>query len=198
MKITSLSFNEVSLPHKNSYSKGSFEISSTDNKNDVDLSEEVQILSSNAPKAVDQQANSINFRPGETKNIGTVDGYPLNLRLNSNGVWASSFQIPIHQTQGSATPEQEFAAEVFYSHSSDQQNRASSIMGGFQELYQVANGSMSVNQYNETNKEKNISVSGLLTSLGINISKSFSFNGKTFSLDSQGNLHALLPSNPLR
>lgn len=77
-------------------------------------------------------------------------------------------------------------------------DKANSIIGRFQMLYSVANGSMSVDQYNATDLGGNtISTSELLKSLGIDISKSFSFNGKWFSLDAQGNLQASMTASRL-
>jgi len=155
-----------------------------------------QLISPNAPKAADPQTNSINIKTGEIKNIGNVDGSPLNISFDADGMASTSFSIPIHDaTPGTtATPEQMFAADVFYGHSAAQQEKASLIANRFKLLYSVAKGSISVNQYNETGLG---STSELLTSLGIDVSKSFSFNGKSFSLDGQGNLHAVLPANPL-
>ena len=106
---------------------------------------------------------------------------------------------PIHgPCIGTATPEDQFAGEVSLSHSGAQRIKADSIVSRFKLLNSVANGSMSVNQYNSTDLgQGSMSTSELLTSLGIDASKSFSFNGNSFSLDSQGDLHALLPASPL-
>lgn len=202
LKIDSLS-SQVLIPNKINYSNDNFAIKSSDTSNTQDsseLSKMKQLVSSNAPKAADPQTNSINIKTGEIKNIGSVDGSPLNISFDANGMTSTSFSIPIHASAPgtTATPEQLFAASVYYGHSPAQHTKADSIVDRFKLLYSVANGSMSVNQYNATGLGQNtMSTSELLTSLGIDVSKSFSFNGKSFSLDAQGNLHALLPASQL-
>ena len=201
LKINSLS-SQVLIPNKINYSKDNFAIKSsdtTDTQDSSELSKMKQLISPNAPTAADQQTNSINIKPGEIKNIGSVDGSPLNISFDANGMTSTSFSIPIiGPCIGSITPEQQYAADVYYGHTSAAHDKAGSISNRFGFLYSVANGSMSVNQYNATDLGQNtMSTSGLLTSLGIDVTKPFSFNGNSFSLDSQGDLHALLPTSPL-
>jgi len=203
LKINSLS-SQVLIPNKINYSKGNFAIKSsdpTDTQDSSELSKMKQLISSNAPKAADPQNNSINIKTGEIKNIGSVDGSPLNISFDADGMTSTSFSIPIPGpaiTGHTATPEQQFAASVYYGHSAAQHRKADSIVDRFKLLDSVANGAMSINQYNATGLgDKTMSTSELLTSLGIDSSKPFSFNGNSFSLDSQGDLHALLPTSPL-
>ena len=195
--INSLS-SQVLIPNKINYSKGNFAIKSsdpTDTQDSSELSKMKQLVSSNAPKAADPQTNSINIKPGEIKNIGSVEGSPLNISFDADGMASTSFSIRIHSSVGTATPEDLFAGEVYYSHTPAQHTEADSIVNRFKLLNSVANGSMSVNQYNATNLDQTVSTSELLTSLGINATKPFSFNGNGFSLDDQGGLHALLPAS---
>jgi len=202
LKINSLS-SQVLIPNKINYSKDNFAIKSgdtTDTQDSSELTKMKQLVSSNAPKAADPQTNSINIKPGEIKNIGSVDGSPLNISFDADGMASTSFSMPIHHgvPGTTVTPEDQYAGDVFYSHSAAQHTKADSIVDRFKLLYSVANGSMSVNQYNETGLgEKTMSTSELVTSLGIDSTKPFSFNGNSFSLDSQGDLHALLPASPL-
>jgi len=198
LKINSLS-SQVLIPNKTNYSQDNFAIKSNDTQDSSELSKMKQLISPNIPKAANPQTNSINIKTGEIKNIGSVDGSSLNISFDTDGMASTSFSIPIiGPCVGSATPEQMFAADVFYGHSAAQHTKADSIVDRFKLLYSVANGSMSVNQYNATGLgEKTMSTSELLTSFGIDVSKSFSFNGKSFSLDVQGNLHALLPTSQL-
>ena len=200
MIINSLS-SQVLISNKSNYSKNNYEIKPSDTKDSLELSKMRQLISDNAPKVADQQTNSINIKLGEVKNIGSVDGSPLNVSFDpSNGMMSTSFSIMLDGTKcvGSATPEQLAIADVVYSHTRAQIDTANSIVSRFQLLNSVANGTMSVNQYNATNLgQGTMSTSELLTSLGIDVSKSFSFNGKSFSLDAQGDLHALLPTSQL-
>ncbi len=203
LKINSLSF-QVLTPNKTNYSKGNFAIKSsdtTDTQDSSELSKMKQLISSNAPKAADPQTNSINIKTGEIKNIGSVDGSPLNISFDAEGTCSTSFLIPIPGPiipGTTATPEQQFAANAASSHTRAQIDTANSMVSRFQLLNSVANGAMSVNQYNATGLgDKTMSTSELLTSLGIDSSKPFSFNGNSFSLDSQGDLHALLPASQL-
>lgn len=204
MKIDSLS-SQVLIPNIINYSNSNdnFSVGCSDTSNTQDSSELSKmklLVSSNAPNAADPQTNSINIKPGEIKNIGSVDGSPLNISFDADGTTSTSFSMPIPApTPGStATPYDLFAASVYYGHSTAQQDTASSIVSRFKLLNSVANGAMSVNQYNATDLGSNtMSTAELLTSLGIDVSKSFSFNGKSFSLDAQGNLHALLPASSL-
>ncbi|WP_425804813.1 hypothetical protein ACHOLT_00180 [Desulfitobacterium sp. Sab5] len=197
MKINSLS-SQVLTPNKINYSNSNdFAIKSSDTSNTQDsslLSKMKQLVSSNAPKAADSQTNSINIKPGEIKNIGSVDGYPLNISIDADGMVSTSFAPMLRSDESGNSPTNMLASEIYNSHSIAQQEKAASIANRFNLLYSVANGSMSVNQYNETGLG---STSELLTSLGIDVSKSFSFNGKSFSLDGQGNLHALLLASQL-
>lgn len=197
LKINSLS-SQVLVPNKTNYSKDNFADKSNDTKDLSELSKMKQLISPNVPKAAGQQLNSINIKPGEIKNIGSVDGSPLNISFDTDGMTSTSFSIPIHSSVGTVTPEDRYAADVFYGHSPAQHAKADSIVDRFKLLYSVANGSMSVNQYNETGLgEKPMSTSELLSSLGIDVTKPFSFNGNGFSLDDQGDLHALSPASRL-
>ena len=187
--------SQVFISNKSNYSKDNFKIKPSDTQDSLELSKMDQLISGNVPKVADQQTNSINMKPGEIKNIGSVDGSPLNVSFDSNGMMSTSFEIMINNKSNTVTPEDMFAANVAKSHTRAQIDKANSIVSRFQLLNSVANGAMSVNQYNATNSEQTVSTSELLTSLGIDVSKSFSFNGKSFSLDSQGSLHALLPAS---
>lgn len=194
--INSLS-SQVLIPNKINYSKDNFAVKSSDTQESSDLTNISRILSPNVPKAADSQTNSINIKPGEIKNIGSVDGSPLNISLDSDGM-NTSFGMTVDPNEPVDSPRNKFALDVFNSHTTAQRDKAGSISNRFRFLYSVANGSMSVNEYNATDLGKDtMSTSELLTSLGIDVSKSFSFNGKSFSLDAQGDLHALLPASPL-
>ena len=144
------------------------------------------------------QTNSINIKPGEIKNIGSIDGSPLNISFDSNGMSSTSFAIMINVNDPVNCPRNQLALKVLHSHTPAQRDKAGSISSRFQFLYSVANGSMSVNQYNATDLgQDTMSTSEFLTSLGIDVTKPFSFNGKNFFLDDQGDLHALLPVGQL-
>ena len=98
MKIDSLS-SQVLIPNKITYSKDNFSIKSSISSNKQDsseLSKMKQLVPSNAPKAADPQTNSINIKTGEIKNIGSVDGSPLNISFDADGMASTSFSIPIH------------------------------------------------------------------------------------------------------
>lgn len=156
-----------------------------------------QLLSPNVPKAADSQINSINIEPGETRNIGNIDGIPLNICFDSYGM-NTSFAAMVNVNEPANSPRNQLAADIFYSRTPEQIARAGAITSRFQLLYDVANGSMSINDFNEINWGKDtLSTTQLLKSLGIDTSKPFSFNGKSFYLDDQGDLHALLGSSPL-
>jgi len=194
--INSLS-SQVLIPNKINYSKDNFAVKSSDTQESSDLTNISRILSPNVPKAADPQTNSINIKPGEIKNIGSVDGSPLNISLDSDGI-NTSFGIGIYANEPIDSPRSKLALDVFKNHTPTQRDQAGSISNRFRFLYSVANGSMSVNEYNATDLgQDTMSTSKLLTSLGIDVSKSFSFNGKSFSLDAQGDLHAVLPASPL-
>ncbi|WP_140417712.1 hypothetical protein [Desulfosporosinus sp. FKA] len=197
LKINSLSSRQSLVPNMINKSNldNNFEVESQDSS---ELLKMKQLVYSDAPKAANSQTNSINIKPGEIKNIGNIEGYPLNISFDANGMMSTSFSIPIHSSVGAVTPEDMFAANVASSYTPAQINKANSIVSRFQLLNSVANGTMSVNQYNSTDFGQNtMSTSELLTSLGIDVSKSFSFNGKSFYLDNQGNLHASLPASQL-
>jgi len=191
--------SSVLIPNTKDYSQSNSHVQTSNNQ--LKLSKMRQLISDNAPKVADQQTNSINIKTGEVKNIGSVDGTPLNVSFDpSNGMMSTSFSIPIGPiiSGTTATPEQQFAANAASSHTRAQIDKAGSICNRFRFLYSVANGSMSVNQYNAIDLGQNtMSTSELLTSLGIDVNKSFSFNGNGFSLDDQGDLHALLSASPL-
>ncbi|MDQ7092245.1 hypothetical protein REC12_01395 [Desulfosporosinus sp. PR] len=197
MKINSLS-SGLSIPNKTNYSNSnnSFSVGSDSTQALSTLSEMQQLISPNAPKVADQQTNSITIKPGEVKNIGSVDGSPLNIYFGPNEM-STSFEIMINVNDPPDSPRNQLALKALSDHTPSQFAKANSIVSRFQLLYAVANGTMSVKQYNATNLDQAVSTSELLTSLGIDVSKSFSFNGKSFSLDAQGNLHALLPANQL-
>ncbi|AFQ45981.1 hypothetical protein [Desulfosporosinus meridiei] len=95
---------------------------------------------------------------------------------------STSFSMTITDKEPIDSPRNKLATDVYFSYSPAQQEKAGLMANRFRLHYSVANGSISVNQYNETDLG---STSELLTSLGINVSKSFSFNGKSFSLDAQ-------------
>lgn len=198
MKINSLPSSTLIrklISNTNDYSQGNSHIQTSNNQ--FVLSNMSKILSPNSLKAGDSQTNSINIKPGEIKNIGSVDGSPLNISFDSYGM-NTSFGTTISANDPIDSPRSQSALKVFNSHTPSQRDKAGSISSRFQFLYSVANGSMSVNQYNATDLGQNtMSTSGLLTSLGIDVTKPFSFNGNSFSLDSQGDLHALLPASPL-
>lgn len=197
MKINNFS-SGILTPNKNNYSQGNsrFQTSKSQSSNDqFELSKMEQILSPNIPSVTDPKTNSLNFKPDEIKNIGNVDGLPLNVSFDSYGM-NTSFGITINKNDTIDSPRTQFALDVFNRHTAAQRYKAGSIISRFQSLYLVADGSMSVKQYNEADfGPDTISTSELLTSLGIDVSKSFSFNGKSFSLDSEGNLHALLSAS---
>jgi len=186
--------SSVLIPNKNDNLQSDFQVKPTKTDDQFKLS---KILSPNVPKAADPQTNSINIKPGEIKNIGSVDGSPLNISFDSYGT-NTIFGISIRADEPTDSPRNQLALEAFNSHTPVQSDKAGSISSRFQFLYSVANGSMSVNQYNATDLGQNtMSTSELLTSLGIDVTKSFSFNGNSFSLDGQGGLHALLPASQL-
>lgn len=163
-----------------------------------ELSKIDQLMSSNNSTVADQKTNSISIKPGEIKNIGSVDGSPLNICFNSDGSMNTSFGIMINENDPIDCPRDQIALKISKSYTSSQMDKANSIIGRFQMLYSVANGSMSVAQYNAKDFGGNtISTSKLLKSLGIDVSKSFSFNGKWFSLDAQGNLQASMTASRL-
>ena len=194
LKINSFpsSPSSILISNKNNYLQSDSKVKLTKADDQFELS---KILSPNVPKASDSQTNSINIKPGEIKNIGSVDGSPLNISFDSYGM-NTSFGITINKNDPIDSPRTQFALDVFNKHTAAQRYKAGSIISRFQSLYSVADGSMSVKQYNEADfGPDTMSTSELLTSLGIDVSKSFSFNGKGFSLDSEGNLHALLPAN---
>lgn len=194
MKINSFS-SSIFIPNKNNYSVDNSQVQTSNDQSELLKME--QLISPNVSKVADQQTNSINIKPGEIKNIGSVDGSPLNISFNSDGM-NTSFGIMIHENEPADSPWNRFAFKVFNSHTPAQRDKAGSISTRFQFLYSLANGSMSVNQYNATDLGQNtMSTSELLTSLGIDVTKSFSFNGNSFSLDAQGDLHALLPASQL-
>lgn len=186
---------------------GSLWIDDKKNKNlqdtySVQASKKIELskmpLSSNAPNAANPQTNSINIKPGEIKNIGSVDGFPLNISIDSDSI-NTSFSSQVNAYEPLDSPRNQLALELFEKHSSSQRDKAGSISSRFGILYQVANGSMSVSDYNSLKQiPGTISTSQLLTSLGIDVSKPFSFNGRSFSLDSEGNLHTLVPANEYR
>lgn len=150
------------------------------------------ILSSDVASAINSQSNSINIQPGEVKNIGNVHGSPLNISFDSYGM-NTSFGIAINANDPIDSPRTQLALEVFNKYTSSQRGKAGSISSRFGLLYQVANGSMSVDQYNATDLgQSTLPTSELLTSLGIDITKPFTFNGTAFSLDSQGNLSSFI------
>ncbi|NBJ16720.1 MAG: hypothetical protein FNP40_14395 [Dehalobacter sp. 4CP] len=152
-------------------------------------------LSSNVASVVDSQTNSINIFTGEIKNIGNIDGIPLNIWFDSNGM-NNSFSPMVNANEPLDSPNNKYALEFFEKHTSSQNKEASSLCTRFNFLYQVANGNMSIAQYNELKDiSGTVSTSQLLTSLGIDVSKLFSFNGKQYTLDENGNLHAVIPSN---
>jgi len=197
LKINSL-YPQVLIPNKINYSKDDYTNKSNDTQDLSEISKLKRLISPNVPKAADPQTNSINIKPGEIKNIGSVDGYPLNISFDSSGMSSTSFAIMINANDPIDSPRSQLALKVFNSHTPLQRDKAGLISSRFQFLFSVANGSMSVNQYNSTDLGQNaMSTSELLTSLGIDVSKSFSFNGKSFSLDGQGDLHAVLPASPL-
>lgn len=153
------------------------------------------LLSSKAPSAADPRTNSINIKAGEIKNIGSVDGFPLNINLGPYGL-ESSFGIMVRNDEPVNSPRNQLAWELFNKYTPAQREKAGLISSSFNLLYQAASGSISVSDYNSYKKIPGIiSASQLLSSLGIDVSKPFSFNGNSFSLDSQGNLHTLYPAD---
>lgn len=199
MKINNFSSSSILSSNKNNYLQSNSQIQTSKNQSSntqLKLSKMEQILSPIVPSITDQKTNSLNIEPGEIKNIGNVDGLPLNVNFDSYGM-NTSFGMTINRNEPIDSDRNKFALLIFNRYTSAQQNKASSILGRFKLLYSLANGDMSVDQYNQTNSGQYISTSELLTSLGIDVSKSFSFNGKSFTLDAQGNLHALLRTNQL-
>lgn len=202
VKINNFS-SGILISNKNYYSQENFQIQtskSQSSNNQFKLSKMDQILSPDVPSIADPKTNSLNIKPGEIKNIGKVDGFPLNISFDSYGM-NTSFSIPINRDDPVDCDRTKFAFLILNRYTPAQQDKASLITGRFRLLYSVANGDMSVDQYNQTNSEQYnstyISTSELLTSLGIDGLKPFTFNGKSFSLDTDGNLHALLPTNQL-
>lgn len=198
MKINNFS-SGISVPNKNNYAQENSQIQtskSQSSNSQFELSKMDQILSPNVPSIADPKTNSLNIQPGEIKNIGKVDGFPLNISFDSYGM-NTSFAIPININDPVDCDRTKLAVLLMNKYTPAQQDKASLIEGRFKLLYSAANGDMSVDQYNQTNSEQYISTSELLTSLGIDTSKPFAFNGKSFSLDTGGNLHALLPTNQL-
>ena len=190
MKINSLS-SRVLIQNKTKYSRNIFEIKSSATQDSSELSNLKKLIFPNVSKVADHQTNSINIKPGEIKNIGTVEGSPLNVCFNSDGM-NTSFEAMVSANEPLDSPRNQLALDIFNSHTTAQRDKAGSISSRFQLLYSVANGSMSVNEYNSTDWGQNtISTSQLLISLGIDVTKPFSFNGNSFSLDGQGKLHAL-------
>lgn len=196
LKINSCS-SQVLIPNRINYSKDNFTIKSSNTQDLSELSKMKQLISPNVSNAANSQTNSINIKHGEIKKIGTVDGSPLNICFNSEGM-NTSFGAMVNANEPLDSPSNKFALDIFNSHTPSQREKAGYISSRFETLFSVANGSMSVKQYNETDLGHNtMSTSELLTSLGIDITKSFSFNGKSFSLDDQGDLHTLLPASEL-
>lgn len=198
MKVNNFSSSTL-ITNNNNYSQGYSQIQTRNNQssnNQFELSKMERILSPNVPSVTDRKTNNLNIKSGEIKNIGNVDGLPLNVSFDSYGM-NTSFGITINRNDPIDSDRNKFALLILNRYTQAQQNKASSIIGRFKLLYSVANGDMSVDQYNQTNSGQYISTSELLTSLGIDASKPFAFNGKSFSLDTDGNLHALLPTNQL-
>lgn len=123
LKINSLS-SQTLTPNKINHlnSNNNFAVGSIDTQDSTLLSKMKLLVSGNAPKAAVPQTNSINIKPGEIKNIGSVDGSPLNISFDANGMVSTSFVIPISNAVPgtTATPEQMFAASVYNSHSDAQ------------------------------------------------------------------------------
>lgn len=202
MKINNFS-SGILISNKNNYAQENSQIQTSKSQtsnNQFELSKMDQILSPNVPSVADPKTNSLNIKPGEIKNIGKIDGFPLNISFDSYGM-NTSFAIPINRDDPVDCDRTRLADLIMNKYTPAQQDKASLIEGRFKLLYSVANGGMSVDQYNQTSSEQYnstyISTSELLTSLSIDASKPFAFNGKSFSLDAGGNLHALLPTNQL-
>lgn len=202
MKINNFSPRMLIL-NKNNYPQDqqSYSLIQTSNEqtsnNQSELSNIEQILSPNVPSIADQSTNSLNIKSGEIKNIGEVDGLPVNVSLDSYGM-NTSFGITINSKDPVDSDRTKFALLISNRYTQAQQDKANSIITRFEFLYGVANGDISVNLYNQTNDlGQYVSTSELLTSLGIDASKPFTFNGKSFSLDTNGNLHSLLQTNQL-
>ncbi|AFM00955.1 hypothetical protein Desde_2635 [Desulfitobacterium dehalogenans ATCC 51507] len=156
-----------------------------------------QLQSTDLPNVADPNTNSINIKEGEMKNIGTVDGIPLNIFFDSYGI-NTNFSTAIHRDDPVNSDRNRFAFLLLDKYTTAQRAKADSLSGRFQMLYSVAKGDISAKQYNETDLGRGVvSTAEFLTSLGIDVLKPFSFNNKSFVLDSKGSLHALLPSSQL-
>lgn len=154
-----------------------------------------RLLSLNAPKVTNPITNSIDIKHGETRNLGYIDGNPLNVYFDSYGI-NTSFDVMINANEPINSSRTQLSFMIFNKYSPTQKAKAGSITSRFEYLYKVADGAMSVKDYNSLNLGKEvISTKELLTTIGIDITKPFTFNDKSFFLDPDGELHAFLPPN---
>jgi hypothetical protein len=168
---------------------------------DDDLTELAQLSSigdANHPAAADSLTNSIRIQPGEVKNIGSVGGYPLNVYYDADGNLNTSFAIMINVNDPTDSPRNQLALSLQGRYTAAQMQEAESLIWKFQMLHCVDNGTFSVENYNAASlSQGGLSTPDFLTSLGIDVSKPFSFNGKSFTLDAQGNLQAAMTASRL-
>ncbi|MCO1600953.1 hypothetical protein [Desulfosporosinus nitroreducens] len=93
MKINSLSsqvliLNKINYSNSNDYGA----VKSSNTQDSFLLSKMKQLVSGKAQNAADPQTNSINIKPGEIKNIGSIDGSPLNISFDADGTVQLAFQ----------------------------------------------------------------------------------------------------------
>jgi hypothetical protein len=152
----------------------------------------------NHSAVADPQTNSIRIQPGEVKNIGSVDGYPINVYYDADGNLNTNFAIMINVNDPLDSPRTQLALSIQGRYTAAQMQEAESLIWKFQMLHCVDNGTFSVENYNAASlSQGGLSTPDFLTSLGIDVSKPFSFNGKSFTLDAQGNLQAAMTASRL-
>lgn len=194
MKISDLTSARV-ISNNNRLQSNSQQYEKSQIKNLKSASKWEQLQSSDLSNVADPNTNSLNIKEGEMKNIGTVDGIPLNIFFDSYGM-NTNFSTAIHRDDPVNSDRNRFAFLLLDKYTTAQRAKADSLSSRFQMLYSVAKGDISVKQYNETDLGRGVvSTAEFLTSLGIDASKPFSFNNKSFVLDSEGSLHNLLQSS---
>ncbi len=157
-------------------------------KDEVTLSARYTILEMATEPVVNQSTNSITIEPDKAYSLGEVNGKPLRFRLFQDGGFETNFSLRLsHDPETSVgkpvTAYEANAAKIFDSYSAEEHRQENRLMGRLMHLLQVADGKISVEQFNEYKSAHVASTQELLVAMGIDINRTFAINGVDFSLE---------------
>ena len=131
---------------------------------------------------------SINLLPGQTLNLGTINGQPFNVSLFQDGSykWSGTYILKAHE-ETKVTEEEIAAARMIQSYTQEGYYKGQRISSTIDSLYLLANNKMSIDNFNYKMRlcnDPQYGVKKVLEYLGIDAAKPFSINGRKFILDS--------------